>query len=188
MARKNRRNKNEYIRELGFDAAKYTKPRRGNRRSNSHKPDLETVTPVGFTQESLGIPHYHNRTEETDRLIRRGEVWFAELGSHYGTSVQGGCRPVIVVSNNTANEFSRTLTVIPMTTKLKKDAMPTHVLLTAEHLTRRDEARQFSDSMILGEQVTTISKAQLVSYLGFVSDRDKLSEVSKILTCQLGLK
>jgi len=47
------------------------------------------------------------------------EIWFAELGYHYGTSIQGGCRPVLVVSNDVANRFSQTLTVIPLTTKIR---------------------------------------------------------------------
>lgn len=181
MARKNRRNQNEYIRELGFDPAKYTKPRHNHRRTNSHKPVVDT------TPTDEGIRRYHNRTEDIGRLIRRGEVWFAELGSHYGTSVQGGCRPVIVVSNNTANEFSRTLTVIPMTTRMKKDALPTHVTISADDLSRCDGNREFHDSMLLAEQVTTISKAQLVSYLGVVNDHTKLHEIGKALNCQLGL-
>ena len=134
-----------------------------------------------------GIRHYHNRTEDIGRLVHRGEVWFTELGSHYGTSVQSGCRPVIVVSNNTANEFSRVLTVIPLTTKHKKDDLPTHVTITADDLTRCDRNREFYDSMLLAEQITTISKAQLVSYLGAVTDYTKLHEIADAISCHLGL-
>ena len=31
---------------------------------------------------------------------QRGDIWFADLGSHPDSSVQSGCRPVIVISNN----------------------------------------------------------------------------------------
>ena len=35
--------------------------------------------------------------------IRRGDILWADLGMFPTTSVQGGVRPVIVVSNNKAN-------------------------------------------------------------------------------------
>ena len=38
--------------------------------------------------------------------IRRGDILWADLGMFPTTSVQGGVRPVIVVSNNKANTFS----------------------------------------------------------------------------------
>ena len=34
------------------------------------------------------------------RTPHRGDIWFAELGDHTGTSVQGGCRPVLIISND----------------------------------------------------------------------------------------
>ena len=38
--------------------------------------------------------------------IRRGDILWADLGMFPTTSVQGGVRPVIVVSNNKANTYS----------------------------------------------------------------------------------
>ena len=38
--------------------------------------------------------------------IRRGDILWADLGMFPTTSVQGGVRPVIVVSNNKANTRS----------------------------------------------------------------------------------
>lgn len=37
--------------------------------------------------------------------IRRGDILWADLGMFPTTSVQGGVRPVIVVSNNKANTW-----------------------------------------------------------------------------------
>ena len=37
--------------------------------------------------------------------IRRGDILWADLGMFPTTSVQGGVRPVIVVSNNKANTY-----------------------------------------------------------------------------------
>ena len=45
--------------------------------------------------------------------IRRGDILWADLGMFPTTSVQGGVRPVIVVSNNKANTYSSVITVVP---------------------------------------------------------------------------
>ena len=41
--------------------------------------------------------------------IRRGDILWADLGMFPTTSVQGGVRPVIVVSNNKAKKLIREL-------------------------------------------------------------------------------
>ena len=48
------------------------------------------------------------------KIPKQYEIWFAELGNHYGTSVQSGNRPVLVISNDMANRNSPIITVIPM--------------------------------------------------------------------------
>lgn len=45
--------------------------------------------------------------------IRRGDILRVDLGVHPGCSIQSGIRPVVVVSNNKANDSSTVITVIP---------------------------------------------------------------------------
>lgn len=45
------------------------------------------------------------------KIPKQYEIWFAELGNHYGTSVQSGNRPVLVISNDMANRNSPIITV-----------------------------------------------------------------------------
>ena len=61
-----------------------------------------------------------SQQDSPQQIVQRFEIWFAELGNHYGSSVQSGSRPVLVISNDVANRFSSTLTVIPLTTVQKK--------------------------------------------------------------------
>ena len=56
-----------------------------------------------------------NRLERGQVTIRRGDILWADLGMFPTTSVQGGVRPVIVVSNNKANTYSSVITVVPLT-------------------------------------------------------------------------
>ena len=48
--------------------------------------------------------------------IRRGDILYADLGVQYQESMQGGMRPVVVVSNNRANKHSTVITVVPLST------------------------------------------------------------------------
>ena len=64
--------------------------------------------------------------------IRRGDILYAELGTSRRGSIQTGIRPVVVVSNNKANQFSTVFTIVPLTTKIfKKRDLPTHVFVSA---------------------------------------------------------
>ena len=110
----------------------------------------------------------------------RGDIWFAELGKHPGTSVQEGCRPVFIMSNDTANGHSGTVTVVPMTSKKKKAYLPTHVL------TEASDCPNLEPSMVLAEQVTTIGKCALKSFVGRVGE-DRVHEIEKAVEVHLGL-
>ena len=87
----------------------------------------------------------------TVRTPKQYEVWFAELGDHSGTSVQSGTRPVLVISNDVANRNSPVITVIPLSSKLKKLELPVHIVLTEKECEMlRDE--HLEDSILLVEQ------------------------------------
>lgn len=159
MARKNRRMKTEYRKGLGFDPRKYITPQ-------------HTPSPYQFKVDS--------------RIPQRGEVWFADLGRHPDSSVQGGCRPVIILSNNIGNAHADTVNVIPMTRHLKKPELPCHTEITPDHIT--DKRQLLETSMILAEQVTTISKYALRSYAGRITDSSVLSRIEQSVAAQLGIK
>lgn len=93
-------------------------------------------------------------------IVRRGDVWIAELGDGMGSEQQGQ-RPVVILQNNTGNIYSETTIVACITSKLKKTNMPTHVELSEKFL--------LTNSEILLEQVRTISKDRLISRVGKVS-------------------
>lgn len=132
MGRKNNRRKIEYKRSLGFNPRRY----------------LGSVSGYGSASEYSGSPH---------APMLRGDIWFARLGRHPGTSVQSGWAPVLIVSNDMANAHARTVTVLPMTRILKKPDLPCHVALDPASVTMGQDW-ELSPSMILAEQITTIGK------------------------------
>lgn len=117
MGRKNRRKKSAYTRKM--------------------KTGAKRLVTMKMEQVHTGCDENFEMPEQQSSLgPHRGDIWFAELGKHPGTSVQEGCRPVFIMSNDTANGHSGTVTVVPMTSKKKKAYLPTHVLTEASDCPR----------------------------------------------------
>lgn len=55
--------------------------------------------------------------------LRRGEVWLADLNPTQG-SEQAGTRPIIIFQNDIVSRFSTTTIAIPLTTNLRRAALP----------------------------------------------------------------
>lgn len=157
MARKNNRLKTEYHRGLGFDPRKYI------------------TAPAKLV---------HHKQTEASRTPQRGDIWFANLGSHPQSSVQSGCRPVIVISNNIGNAHADTVNVLPLTRHMKKPDLPCHTELTPGDIT--DTHQILDTSMILAEQITTIGKNTLLNYVGKIADTAVLNRIDHAMLTQLG--
>lgn len=122
------------------------------------------------------------REPKDERKIRRGQIWFADLGEHEGTSVQDGERPVLIFSNDKANIFADTVTVLPMTSRMKKPHLPAHT-----HLSVCDCVGLRYDSMVLAEQITTIAKSTLINCVGEVRSTDKMKMIAEAVKAQLAI-
>ncbi|MGI6683965.1 MAG: type II toxin-antitoxin system PemK/MazF family toxin [Bacillota bacterium] len=112
-------------------------------------------------------------------IVRRGEVFFAELNPVQG-SEQGGTRPVLVVQNDIGNQYSPTTIIVAITSQINKAKLPTHIELPKER-TGLDK-----DSVILAEQVRTIDKSRLQHKVAVLND-EIMHRVNKALEISLGL-
>ena len=109
--------------------------------------------------------------------LRRGDVFFADLGSQRG-AVESGIRPVLIIQNNTGNQNGPTLVVAPLTTQIKKTHMPVHELLL------KDDGLE-EDSMVLCEQITTIDKSQLGTFVCHIEDAP-MERITKAVRTSVG--
>ena len=115
--------------------------------------------------------------------IRRGDILWADLGMFPTTSVQGGVRPVIVVSNNKANTYSSVITVVPLTSRIyKKRYLPTHVFISKYDMTGIRKG-----SLALAEQVMSISTKCIIEKCGRVN-KWSLDRVLKAVRIQMGME
>ena len=87
-------------------------------------------------------------------IIKRGEIWPADLNPTRG-SEQAGTRPVLILQNNSINRFTATFLAIPLTSNLRRAALPTCVLLTA------GEGGLAHDSVALCHQLRVLDKLRL---------------------------
>lgn len=114
---------------------------------------------------------------EQKRIIRRGDIFYADLSPVVGCE-QGGIRPVLVIQNDIGNRYSPTVIVAAITSKSKKE-LPTHVELGCM------EALQ-KNSVVLLEQIRTIDRIRLLEYIGSVS-RLRMLLIDQALLLSVGL-
>lgn len=92
---------------------------------------------------------------------------------------------MLIVSNDVGNTYAETLNVLPMTRQLKKPNLPCHTELDPDIIT--DKHQMMDNSMILAEQITTISKDQLRNYVGRIVDKELVGSIDHAVSVQLGL-
>ena len=113
-----------------------------------------------------------------DRVIKRGDIFYADLSPVIG-SEQGGVRPFLILQNNIGNRFSPTVIGAAITSKTKKALQPTHKPVICRELEK--------ESIVLLEQIRTIDKERLGNYIGCVSGKN-LAFIDAALKSSLGLK
>ena len=114
-----------------------------------------------------------------ERIIKRGDIYYAELNPVIG-SEQGGTRPVLIISNDTGNRHSPTVIVAAITSKKSKSDLPTHFYLNGiEELP--------ANSIILLEQIRTIDKKRLREHLTQLNEC-YMEEITTPLLISIGVK
>lgn len=109
----------------------------------------------------------------------QSNVFYANLCAEPGSNVQGGTRPVIVVSNEDYNRTSDAVTIIPLSTRHTKSRIPTHVWVDMDGLPKR--------SLVLCEQINTIDKKLLRNRIGSLNNDFDRRRIARAVEIQLGL-
>ena len=110
--------------------------------------------------------------------IYRGQIYYANLSPSQG-SEQGGLRPVLIIQNNMGNKHAPTTIVAPLTTKLGKKPLPTHIEL--------DGLDNLRLSVVLCEQIRVVSKERLTNFVCEVPS-ETMAKVDKAIKISLGLE
>ncbi len=114
-----------------------------------------------------------------NRTYHRGDMYYADLGRGIG-SEQEGYRPVLIIQNDTGNKHSPTVIVAAISSKVDAKAkLPTHYLLKAENGLELP-------SLVLMEQLRTIDKRRLETYIGHLEEQH-IRRLNRALAVSVGL-
>lgn len=97
--------------------------------------------------------------------MRRGEIWWADLGPHRAME-QTGRRPVVVWQSETLLRALHSVLVVPLTTNLSRAKLAGTALLTAS--TGGLEA----DSVALAFQMRAVPKTSLTQRIRHLTDEE----------------
>ena len=86
--------------------------------------------------------------KHTANAIERGDIFFAEFDKSTGSELLG-THPVVIVQNNKGNFYSPTVIGAAVSSQVKKDYLPTHIIL---------KSGPCAGSMVMTEQLYTLDK------------------------------
>ena len=114
----------------------------------------------------------------SDNYPRRGEIWQVSLEPVEGHEI-GKTRPALVISNDKNNEYSSTVTLIPITASIEK-IYPFEVFISGE------DSGLPLDSKLKCNQIRTVDKLRLSKVIGEVPE-EIIKKVEKAILIHVGI-
>jgi mRNA interferase MazF len=112
--------------------------------------------------------------------IKRGEIHLAALDPTIGREI-AKTRPVVIVSNDVNNQFSGTVSVLPITSKNLQKIYPFEAMLS------KGAGNLPKNSKVKADQIRTLDKRRIVKHIGRLSDEDMI-RVDTALKVHLGIE
>lgn len=108
------------------------------------------------------------------------DVLFVNFKTKEGSHVQTKRRPCVVVQNSSGCYYAPTLVVSPLTHSIKKIKQPTHEIIKKS----KNNGLTY-DSMILGEQIYTVDKSDVIYKMGYLDNQNDKDKVCKCYLANL---
>jgi len=115
----------------------------------------------------------------TGSLMKRGEIYFADLSPTVGSEINKK-RPVLIVSNDANNRAASTITVLPITSNVT-NVFPFEIRLATE------DSGLPKDSKAQAQQIRTISKERIAGRAVGRLAASKMALVDAAIRLHLGL-
>lgn len=112
-------------------------------------------------------------------MMRRGEIWLACLDPVIGHEL-AKTRPVLIVSNDTNNQYAGTVTIVPVTSQKTEKIYPFEVFLPkgAANLPRVSKA--------ITDHIRTLDKRRLIKRFGILEETT-MDKVDQALIIHLNI-
>ena len=111
--------------------------------------------------------------------IKRGQIYLAALDLVVGKEISK-TRPVVIISNNKNNEFSATVTILPVTSKNLRNIYPFEVFLP------KGTGKLPKASKVKTDQIRTLDKSRIVKLIGTI-DKEEMSRIEKATKIHLSI-
>ncbi len=111
--------------------------------------------------------------------IKRGEIYLTALDPVVGREISK-TRPVVVVSNDKNNEFSATVTILPLTSRNLQKIYPFELFLP------KGAGNLPKDSKVKADQIRTLDKSRLLTLIGKL-EREEIIQLEKAVKIHLEL-
>ncbi len=111
--------------------------------------------------------------------IKMGQIHLAVLDPVVGKEISK-TRPVVIVSNNQNNEFSGTVTILPITSKNLHKIYPFEVLLS------KGTGKLPKTSKVKADQIRTLDKSRIVKFIGAINKK-KMDDIENAIKVHLAL-
>ena len=114
-----------------------------------------------------------------EQTMKRGDIYYYDFGENAG-SIQSGKRPVLCLQADNFNAKAPTIIVAAITTVIKKQYLPSHVILP-------EDIGLKQPSMVLLEQIRAINKSELADKVGFLTDEITWKQINNAIKKTFGL-
>jgi mRNA interferase MazF len=111
--------------------------------------------------------------------IKRGEIYLAALDPVVGKEISK-TRPVVIISNDKNNQFSGTVTILPITSQNLEKIYPFEVFLA------KGSGNLPKDSKVKADQIRTIDKTRVLTQIGKLK-ANEVAEIETAIRIHLGL-
>ncbi len=111
--------------------------------------------------------------------IKRGEIYLTSLDPVIGREISK-TRPVVVVSNDKNNQYSGTITILPITSKNLKKTYPFEVLLP------KGSGNLPKDSKAKADQIRTLDKRRIIKLIDSLNE-EQMEKIDKAMKIHLAL-
>jgi Growth inhibitor len=111
--------------------------------------------------------------------IKRGEIYLTALDPIVGKEISK-TRPVVVISNDKNNEFSATVTILPLTSKNLQRIYPFEVFLS------KGMGNLPKDSKVKADQIRTLNKSRFILLVGKLEEQ-QIAQIERAIRIHLEL-
>lgn len=124
-------------------------------------------------------------TKRKEKRVKRGQIYYVDLGLEAVGSELRKIRPCVVVQNDVGNIYSPTTIVLPISHRTSNKTQPTQVVLEKDM--QEKGFSYYVDGVVMAEQIKVVDKSRIKSLIGALLP-NAMDLIDEALMVSIGLK